>query len=591
MAEPTAADLLRGCGLPQAWGQQNAWRILETHFCSGLQFLHTWRAWKDDPQRPRLLHYVSLTSAPPLLDEVLACAASCPELKDLAEELAPQWYGLGPGFHRLTLDGAHVLLTLCVGDLTAMLRAQQFVADSLFLDPDRRDPGVFSTWNIWTVKAFARCCRRGTRVATTAYASDLRADLAQCGFEMQPSPTDPQTGPLNGPPGGPLSGQFNPRWTIKNTRDPSRGRPVAVGTCAVIGAGLAGASVAAALARRGWQVQVLDQGVAPAAGASGLPVGLVVPHVSADDCALSRLSRSGVRLMLHQARSLLQQGQDWEASGTLERRVDGPAGLPDLWHRQAAWLKPAQLVRAWLAQPGIAFQGGARVAALRQSGDEWEVLDAQGNRLARANRVVFANAHGAMALLETLQTSLPAVGLRVTQLPAMQGVRGLLSWAMHPGAPDAAFPPFPVNGAGSVIPVVPLDGGSAWFVGSSFQPDNKPELPDEENHAANLGRLHKLLPELGQALAKQFAAGPIMAWKNTRCVTADRLPVVGPLYEAPNPSLWICAGMGARGLSFSVLCAELLAARWGAEPLPIDAGLAQSLYALRGVSVSAASPL
>jgi tRNA 5-methylaminomethyl-2-thiouridine biosynthesis bifunctional protein len=39
--------------------------------------------------------------------------------------------------------------------------------------------------------------------------------------------------------------------------------------------------------------------------------------------------------------------------------------------------------------------------------------------------------------------------------------------------------------------------------------------------------------------------------------------------------------MGSRGLSFSMLCAELLAARWGAEPLPVEAGLANALNALR----------
>lgn len=616
MAKPAVAALLQGCGLPQAWAGQNAWRILETRFGRGLNFLSTWRAWKNDPRRPRMLHYVSLTTAPPQLNELQAGAAPFPELLELLQELAPQWFGLLPGFHRLTLDGGRVLLTLCVGDLTAMLRQQQFVADSVYLDPGRDDHTVASPWNIWTVKALARCCRRGTGLTTTADDSALRADLTQCGFEMQASQTDPPTQPL--------SGQFNPRWTIKNTRDPSVARAVEVGTCAVIGAGLAGASIAAALARRGWQVRVLDQGDAPAAGASGLPVGLVVPHVSADDCALSRLSRAGVRLMLQQARSLLRQGQDWDATGTLERRLDSSPGLPPnwpapgqdwsqvstpeaatqkmaetawkhgittaepaIWHTQAGWLKPAQLVQAWLAQPGVTFQGGAKVTAIRQSGDEWELLDVRGHVLARASRVVFANASGALPLIDTLKTTLPSLGIQIKQLPAMHGLRGQLSWAMHQSAPDVAFPPFPVNGSGSVVPVVPVAGGSAWFIGSSYQPDSKPAPPDEINRAANLGRLHKLIPNLGQALAKQFDAGPINAWKNTRCVTADRLPVVGPLYEADNPSLWICAGMGSRGMSFSVLCAELLAARWGAEPLPIASGLAPSLNALRGNAVSA----
>lgn len=604
MPEAATTHLLRACGLPQAWGGQNAWRILETRFGSGLHFLTTWRAWKNDPLRPRMLHYVALTSAPPQLDELLACSAAVPELRALTDALAPQWFGLLPGFHRLTLEGGQVLLTLCVGDVTALLRQQRFVADSVYLDPESIAGSPI--WDTWTVKALARCCRRGTTLAATAGAAELRADLTQCGFELQPSQSGPQ----------PLSGQFNPRWAIKNTRTASIAHAAVVDTCAVIGAGLAGASAAAALARRGWQVQVLDQGDAPALGASGLPVGLVVPHVSADDCPLSRLSRSGVRLMLQQARSLLQQGQDWDATGTLERRVDGSPGLPSswptpgldwsgaaapprmagawsqgidadepsIWHTQAAWLKPARLVRAWLAQAGITFQGQARVAAIRQSGEQWELLDVQGHVLSRASRVVLATGSDTMALLETLQTALPALGIDRRQLPAMYGVRGQLSWALHPGTPDAAFPPFPVNGAGSVISSVPSADGAAWYVGSSYQPERTQPSPDEKNHTANLGRLHSLLPNLGQVLAMQFATGPIHAWKNTRCVTADRLPMVGPLYEADNPGLWICAGMGSRGLSFCVLCAELLAARWGAEPLPVDAGLARSLKALRGAA-------
>jgi tRNA 5-methylaminomethyl-2-thiouridine biosynthesis bifunctional protein len=611
MTEPAAAVLHTLCGLPPAWAGQNAWRILDTRFDRGLHFLRTWLAWRNDPHKPRLLHYVALSTTPPSLDELRACAAPYPDLLALVTDLAPHCFGLLPGFNRLTLEGGRLLLTLCVGDLTPLLREQQFVADSVYLDAD---PAETSAWSIWTTKALARCCRRGTTLAITAGTPELLKDLTQCGFELPPVPNTSETGTQQA--------QFNPRWTIKNTREPALGQAVTVGTCAVIGAGLAGASVAAALAQRGWQVQVLDQGDTPAAGASGLPVGLVVSHVSADDCALSRLSRTGVRLMLHHARSLLQQGQDWDATGTLERRVDDspglsptappqaldwsrpgheklngapwcsdlPAGQPAVWHAQAAWLKPAQLVRAWLRQPGITFQGNAHVATLRQSGDDWELLNAQNEVLARAHRVVFANASGAVPLLENLQASQPAMGLHVQQLPVMHGVRGLLSWAMHPGTPDAAFPPFPVNGAGSVIPAIPVNGGAAWFIGSSYQPDNKPESPDAKNHAANLGRLHKLIPPLGQLLDKQFTDGRLHSFKNTRCVTSDRLPVVGPLYAAEQPSLWICAGMGSRGLSFSVLCAELLAARWGAEPLPVDTSLAKSLDALRGISVVSESP-
>jgi tRNA 5-methylaminomethyl-2-thiouridine biosynthesis bifunctional protein len=211
--------------------------------------------------------------------------------------------------------------------------------------------------------------------------------------------------------------------------------------------------------------------------------------------------------------------------------------------------------------------------------------------LARAGQVVLANAAGAMALLQSLQTSQTALDVRANRLPVMHGVRGLLSWSLHTGTPDAAFPPHPFNGAGSVVPAVPVEEAGraavAWYVGSSYQPASQPESPDAKNHAANLGRLHRLLPNLGQALQSQFSNGTVRAWKSTRCVTSDRLPVVGPLDGADRPGLWISAGMGSRGLSFAMLCAELLAARWAAEPLPVEAALAQSLRALRAAGASA----
>lgn len=227
MAEPEAVDLLQGCGLPRAWAGQNAWRILDTGFERGLPFLNTWRAWKNDPQRPRLLHYVALTSAPPKPDELLACAAPISDLKELAQALRPQWFGLLPGFHRLTLEGGQVLLTLCVGEVTALLREQRFVADAIYLNTPDPDGAAVLPWNSWTFKALARCCRRGTRLASTSEAAGLHAGLTQCGFELEARQSAPATGGL--------SGQFNPRWTIKHTRDPAPGHPVEPGSCAVIG--------------------------------------------------------------------------------------------------------------------------------------------------------------------------------------------------------------------------------------------------------------------------------------------------------------------------------------------------------------------
>ncbi|CAN5186795.1 FAD-dependent 5-carboxymethylaminomethyl-2-thiouridine(34) oxidoreductase MnmC [soil metagenome] len=589
---------LKGCGLPQAWAGQPQWCVLETGFGLGLNFLVTWQAWKADPLRPRLLHFVSTEAYPASADDVLRSALTHPELIPFAEQLKRQLWGLLPGVHRLVFEDGQVLLTLCIGDAKAMLREPSFEANSVYLDgfSPLLNPDI---WDAHTFKAVARCCRRGTRVATWTVARSVRDALAQCGFVVQKVPGTP-------PKRDNLQGEYQPAWEPKKTRPTPAHRQAA--RCIVIGAGLAGAAVAASLARRGWQVMVLDAADAPATGASGLPAGVLAPHVSPDDSLLSRLSRSGIRAMLQQADALLQTNIDWSPTGVLEHCIEharqlpaawqpgqpladaardwtqtatsaqlASAGLPPeapaLWHAQAGWIKPAQLVRAWLATPGVTWRGRADVGKLLRHADTWQVLDEAGHPLAEAELVVLAAGPGTRRLAESAGVVL-----------ALQPIRGQASWALH--APDStrgtgdarnaeAMPPFPVNGHGSLVPAVPLDQGLAWVAGSSFERDNTSTTlrPEDEQH--NFGKLKTLLPAAAQALAARFDSGQVQGWAGIRCATPSRLPSLGPLEGRPD--LWVCSGMGSRGLTFAALCAELLAARLHGEPLPVEQRQADTL--------------
>jgi len=597
--------------MSQKWQGLPVWRVLDTDFGHGQAFFQTWLRWQQDTDRPRVLHYVAFCTNPVRATDLTQACQSTSAWQALAAELTPQWFGLLPGFHRFLLAQAQVMLTLCVGDTLKLLRQQQFAADALlFSTPQMPSDDSLGCDRLWLAKALTRCCRRGTRlqwgIDTGTAAVAWASALTQCGFRFEPPAPA-----LSAPSASHPDAIFDPPWPLKNTRQSEQTAALPIQRCAVVGAGLAGASVAAALARRGWRVQVLDQGDTPAAGASGLPAGLVVPHVSSDDCSLSKLSRAGVRLMLQQARQHLEAGQQWSPSGVLERQVGDspqlPPNWPDaghhwstpgsaapakllagdiggaLWHPPAAWIKPSALVRAWLRQPGVHFQGQAKVARLQRISGVWHLLDDRQAVLCRAECVVLANACGAGPLLQQLANEQPQLQARLKHLPASQGMRGLLSWAMHPdgSAAPPPFPAIPVNGSGSVMAHLPHDGGQAWFVGSSYQPEQQAERDDAANHARNFAHLQQLVPPLAEALCARFAAGQLNAWKGTRCVMADRLPVVGPLNGGDQPSLWICAGLGSRGLSFSVLCAELLAARMGAEPWPLETSLAKALNALR----------
>lgn len=565
------------------WAGRAQWRILETGFRSANGFLAAWRAWQQDPERPVLLHHVAIAQWPMTAADLLQHAS--PDHQDLAAQLAAQWWGLTPGLHRLQFEAGRVLLTVFVGPQGDALREAGFVADAIDLAP----ASPASPRDLPSLKALSRVCRRGTQLTALQADAALWRDLVPCGFRAAA-----ECGLGQATSGGTLQAVFDPAWAPKGLRSDS---PVAPTECIVIGGGLAGAAAAASLARRGWQVQVLDAAQAPAGGASGLPAGLMAPHLSPDDNLLSRLSRAGVRMTLQQAQALLEDGTHWHAGGVLEHRLKGssrpvhsegfaadwsrpasadekqrawlPAQAPTVWHGPGAWIRPGALVRAWLAQPGIRWRGGVRVERLVRVAQGWQVRQADGRVAAEAPLLVIAAALGSAALADG----------RLWLHP----VRGQVSWAPHTaGLP---LPAFPVNGHGHLLPSVPMEDGLAWMTGSTYGRGETDLAERAADHLANHERLRTLVPLLAGQLAPAFAAGQVRGWTGVRCASTDRRPLVGEI----EPGLWVSTAMGSRGLTFAALCAELLAARLHAEPLPLPLSLAAALDVQRQLAARRSS--
>lgn len=524
-----------------------------------------------------MLHVVAIEAHAVSRDELLRGAAAEPQFAELSALLAAQWHGLLPGFHRLSFDDGHVLLTLCIGEVQTMLRAQRFEADRIVLDGLGPEHGP-ALWSPDTLKAVSRFARLGTRIAASGSAQEVRDALAQNGFTLRGA-----TGR------GGLEGEFAPAWTVR------RRAPVAEaatpGHCAVIGAGLAGAAVAASLARRGWRVTVLDAADQPATGASGVPAAVLAPHVSPDDALLSRLTRAGLRLTWQQLHDRLEEGVDWRASGVIERRAPGDdrlppgwsaagpneswradaaqlrsAGLPDettaLWHAGGGWARPARLVAAWLTQPGVTVRCGAHVARIERcdASTGWRLFDGDDHALVEADRVVIAAGFDSAAL--------------APRFP-LQPVRGQVAWGRMASAPD--LPTTPLNGDGHFMAHVPDAEGAFWLTGATFDRDSRDTSTHGADTTANRDRLARLHPGAASMLGDAFSQGKVQAWAGVRCASHDRRPLIGPCDADAPQGPWLCSALGSRGLSFAVLCAELLAARWHAEPLPLPTPLAAAL--------------
>lgn len=397
---------LQGNGLPAAWAHRQQWRIVETGFGCGLNFLVTWAAWRADPQRCHMLHFTSTEAYPVASADIMRAAPPEPVLQSLAAELAAQFVGLTPGVHRLSFEDGRVLLTLLIGDAPTLLRAHTTHADSLYLDgfSPRVNPHM---WSTHMFAAVARHCHRGTTLATWCVAADVRKALMENGFIVEKTPGIP-------PKRSNLRGHYAPAWPVAHLGEKSglppepapNQQPTSVPnglypmrphkamqppeacestlTCPealpwltptvaaqpsspsdvvdaiVIGAGLGGAAVAHSLAVRGWNVHVLEAGERAASGASGLPAGVFAPLVSADDNPSSRLSRAGIRLTLQRLRQLhsagLVAGRDWAHTGVIERLDAGSSLLKKnhlFQHPQAAhwtdWASREQLASAGFA--------------------------------------------------------------------------------------------------------------------------------------------------------------------------------------------------------------------------------------------------
>lgn len=569
---------LQGNGLPARWRGRDRFVMLETGFGLGNNFLAAWDAWRGDDARCRQLVFASVERHPPVRAD-LARAHATSALPALAAALVAAWPPLVHGLHAIDFDGGRVRLLLAFGDVADWLPQLALQADAILLDgfAPARNPAM---WDARVLKAIGRRAAPGATAATWSVARELREGLAGAGFEVDRA-----------------AGIGGKREITVARHAPRFARPVppapAVREAVVVGAGLAGAAVARALADEGWQVTVLDRHATPAAETSANPGGLFHGTVHADDGPHARWLRAAALFAQRTIAPLVAAGLPGQVQGLLRlggrdadglRRMVERQGLPADWVQvldaavasalagvavtQVAWhfpgggwVAPAALVRHWL--DGLRFAGGVAVDRLQRAGGSWQLLDGEGRTVHAAPVVVLANAADALRLAAPFGYTAP-----------VRRVRGqVTAWTC--GASTLARP---LAGDGYVLPLA----GGGLLCGATSQPgDEDPALRDAD-HRHNLERLQRLT---GLAPPPDAALEGRVGW---RLQTDDRLPIAGALPDLQAPAgalrrwprvegLWLTAGLGGRGITLAPLLGRLLAAQIAHAPLPMEQGLVDAV--------------
>lgn len=580
---------LLGNDLPQRWRDRERFVILETGFGSGLNFLATWAAWREDPASCGRLHYLAVEKHPFRADDLAHLHARWPVFQALSRELCAAWPVLTPGFHRLEFAAGRVVLTLLFGDVDTVLRRCEAQVDAFYLDgfEPGKNPAM---WSPELFHRLAQLARPDATLATWCVAGAVREGLRTAGFEVARRPGFGRkrhmlAGTLTAP-------QAAPRAQIP------RGDRRAV----VLGAGLAGCALAERLAARGWSVSLIDRHPGPAGEASGNLAGIVRPLLSRDDNLASRLNRA---CFLHARRawSALEEagfGSRRDLHGVLQiardathesqmRDILATGGYPEdyarfLDHAAASqrlgcatthgawlfpgggWANPPSLCQAWLAAGGerIEWHGGRWAARIERGETDWRVLDADGQLVAAAPFLILAGGADVRDL--------------VPELP-ITPVRGQVSHIPQGRLPDFQLP---VCCEGYLTPAV--DG--IHCLGASYAYDEDRAARAEE-HTGNLARLERMLPNASATLDPADLNGRV----GFRAATPDRLPLVGALAEPDallprdiqledlprRAGLYALLGLGSRGLVWSALAAECLASQLHGDPAPVENDLRDAI--------------
>ncbi|MCK6265499.1 bifunctional tRNA (5-methylaminomethyl-2-thiouridine)(34)-methyltransferase MnmD/FAD-dependent 5-carboxymethylaminomethyl-2-thiouridine(34) oxidoreductase MnmC [Vibrio sp. ZSDE26] len=613
--------------------QQRRFVVAETGFGTGLNFLAAWQrfdTFKTNNPTAALqeLHFISFEKYPVSLDDLKKAHQFWPELAQYAEKLQQHYPIALPECHRIILDDGAVTLDLWFGDIKDCMplvpTPNQGLVDAWFLDgfAPSKNPEM---WNQALFEGMAKLAKQASTCATFTAAGFVRRGLIDAGFDMKKVKGFGTKREM-------IAGSLKDKQPHTNTK-PWYGRPAASESddIAIIGGGIASATLAKALSRRGKSITLYCEHEQAANNASGNNQGAIYPLLSEEKSNVSRVFGPGLlfaRQFINQAAESIPFDHEWcgvnilmwDTSSTkkLNRMLEGnfhtdliqrltpeqankQIGLPvdkeSVYFPLGGWLSPLKLTQGLVN----ALENRASLNALYQhevtqlewlsESNQWQltIQTPSGIKHTLHDQVVIANGHKFTQFEQTQPIPLTPVKGQVSHIPTTENLSKLKTVLCFDGY---------------LTPQNPNNGHHC--IGANYDKSNINQEFDAEVQLHNGERLERSLPE--QEWTKEVDTSNNLSRQGIRSVSRDHLPFVGnvgdfdaikqqysELYkfnpkrdsiediDTVNgyPNLYCFIGLGSRGLSSAPLLAETLASQICGDPLPLPADVLEAIHPSR----------
>lgn len=581
----------------------DSFTIFETGFGTGLNFLLTCQSFMQYAGADASLDFVSVEKHLIHPHDIKKVYQQFPELTDLVDALLAVYPLEVTGIHRCHLFHDRIRLTLYVGDVQSALCELQCDVDAWYLDG-------FSPANnseMWSQQMFdrmAQMSRAGSTLATYTVAGAVRRGLQTAGFGVSKiegfgSKREMLTGSFEQIDRHRHEYRHPAPWYSVVRRSPDSKHAV------ILGAGIAGLTTAWQLIKRGWRITLIDKRDVIAGGASGNPVGIMMPRLSVDD-VIDNSYYVQAMLFARQQYAALQSLVDepiWFADGVMNGvDADKAARLCDKNHiasalldrvepeslsrdlhwlecRLAGWLRPDAVCRAIFETCGDVIERiQAEVLSIRADDGGVHLFNGDGKLVTTSSTVILCNADGINGMS----------GFGYLPIKSSRGQLTTLDTSMLSRVINQ-----PLSATSYYTP--PVDGTAT--VGASYAFDNDTGISesDQQLNIENINRLTAGLIEQKCVLSGRVSF---------RAVSDDRVPVVGAApdvayyqseyadlhhgktavkYRAARylPGVYLNIAHGSRGFTSSFLSAEYLASLICDTPLPISNSAVEHLHPAR----------